>query len=352
MSNAPNAILAISSTDRYTKQLQGNANQPISDILRAQFFNDGPYSNDFSITAPNALINGYIEKIIVSQIQLQYYVPTIIPGRNDRFAFLVETATGSGAYTPYSADIPYGFWSPKDLASTLEVIMNAEVYGSPYATNFSVRYSQGSIGAVPQVGFTIILNDGGRRVAIDNPFRIQYTEFDTARLLKTYRTFGFDVTNIEPQTKQVSGFAPVLLYTPYIDIYSDALTNYQALKDTDSSTIRRKGLVSRVYLSGVGSPQVTTYNVISTVDEDGNLISQTTQSESLGSQPFTLTYDLNSPKVINWTPDTAVNSLDFQMRDCYGDLLFSVVPGNAPGVVGESFNTEFQMTLLCIEKDR
>jgi hypothetical protein len=64
-----------------------------------------------------------------------------------------------------------------------------------------------------------------------------------------------------------------------------------------------------------------------------------------------LTYDLNSPKVINWTPDTAVNSLDFQLRDCYGDLLFTRVP-LVGGGDGEVFNTEFQMTLLCIEDDR
>jgi hypothetical protein len=149
------------------------------------------------------------------------------------------------------------------------------------------------------------------------------------------KIFGFNSVNCNnPKFEQASYLAPVFLYTPYIDIISDALTNYQSLKDTDSSTIRRKGLLARVYLSGVGNPQLTTIGIL------GN---------ALGSEPFVLTYDMNSPKVINWTPDTAVNSLDFQLRDCYGDLLFTTLEKDNIFLASEVFNTEFQMTLLCIE---
>jgi hypothetical protein len=324
----------------------------VSDFLTAQFFNTGPFSNDFSITAPNALINGYIEKIIISQIQLQYYLPTIVPGGNDNFAFLVETAPGSNAFTPYSVILPYGFFSPAELAAMLQIFMNTAVYGNPSIENFQVFYGQGNIGAVTDIGFTAILNDNGKRWALDNPFRIQYTLTESQRLLKTNKVFGFNSANIAPQTTQFSYYAPVFLYTPYIDIYSDALTNYQALKDTDSSTIRRKGLIARIYLSGVGSPQMTAYDVTLTKALPNTILWKQTTSSALGSQPFVLTYDLNSPKVVNWTPDTAVNSLDFQLRDCYGDLLFTKVPTALPGQVGEVFNTEFQMTLLCIEGGR
>ena len=75
----PSAILAISSTDRYINYTnnsiigrtvtgdpiyQTNNNQPVNNSLEAQFFNRTPYSNDFQITAPNALINGYISVFI------------------------------------------------------------------------------------------------------------------------------------------------------------------------------------------------------------------------------------------------------------------------------------------------
>jgi hypothetical protein len=102
------------------------------------------------------------------------------------------------------------------------------------------------------------------------------------------------------------------------------LTNYQKIKDTNTSIIAPKGLVARLYFSGVGSPQTT-----------GSL-------SALGTAPFVMTADLNFPKVITWTPEQTVTSIDFQLRDCYGDLL----PGYEEG-----YSTEFQMTLLCTEGD-
>jgi len=340
-SSAPNAILAISSTDRYTSYTAGNANQPTSDTLIAQYEGLGPFSNNFSITAPNALINGYIEKIIISQIQLQYYLPTVIPGSNDTLLISVESSNGSGSFIQYTVSLPYGFYTPFELAALLEVYLNQDVYGVDEGF-FEVKYAQDQRANPPllsNVGFTITLTDDAKRFRIVPPTSLTVpANVSIETILKTYKLFGFTINNSIPNQEQYSWFAPVFLYTPYIDIYSDALTNYQRLKDTDSSTIRRKGLISRLYLSGVGSPQVTT-------DAD-------VYNGALGSEPFVLTYDLNSPKVINWSPDTAVNSLDFQLRDCYGDLLFTIVPTYQPGTSGEVFNTEFQMTLLCIEGER
>jgi len=364
----PSAILAISSTDRYINYtnttivgrkpngdpiFRTDNNQPTSNILESQYNNSGPYANDFSITAPTALINGYIDKIIISQIQLQYYLPTIIPGRNDLMSFYVETSSGSNVFTQYIVTLPYGFYSPSELATMLQIFMNIQVYGID-EVHFTVNYRQGNVGTVSNIGFTVS-SDNGRRFYFPNPGELN-PGLKTS-LLKTYKVFGFNINNSLPQTEQYSWFAPVFLYTPYIDIYSDALTNYQALKDTDSSTIRRKGLLARVYLSGVGNPQVTTQlrstkiNLTTSTNNvpgsvTGSII--TDEGNTLGAEPFVLTYDMNSPKVINWTPDTAVNSLDFQTRDCYGDLLFTIIPGSSPGS-GEVFNTEFQMTLLCVE---
>jgi hypothetical protein len=71
----------------------------------------------------------------------------------------------------------------------------------------------------------------------------------------------------------------------------------------------------------------------------------------LGSSPFTVVQDMNSPKVIRWNRDEAVNSLDFQLRDQYGDLIFF---SNFQNNQFEQtfYNTEFQMTVLCTEGER
>jgi hypothetical protein len=234
---------------------------------------------------------------------------------------------------------------------------------------FTVRYNLASTinGAViTSVGFEI-RNDENRRLVIPLPDdassegAVSGIPQDT--ILRAYKVFGFTAANTNPRLTQLSSTTPVFLYTPYIDIYSDNLTNYQRLKDTDSSTSRRKGLIARMYLSGVGNPQTSygkTKDQVYSVALDnsngetltGNFATAITDSDSLGSAPFFLTYDLNSPKVIKWTVDSAVNSLDFQMRDCYGDLVWTNSPAFiVPGYSGETFNTEFQMTLLCVEKD-
>jgi hypothetical protein len=343
MANAPNAILAISSTDRYITTVKGNANQPFSNVLLGEYLSQGPYANDFSITAPSALINGYIEKIIVSQIQLQYNVPTVIPYLNDTLPVYYESGIGTGLWLFKKVEFPYGFYTPQALAAIVETQLAFDI---PAMIPWTVGYF-GDTGL--DQGFKITTGSE-RRFYLGSPAQLRgfgdLTEPEITAALKTYRMFGYSQFNSEPSLFQLSWNTPQLLYTPFIDIYSDALTNYQALKDTDSSVSRRKGLVARLYLSGVGAPQVTNRSYID--QTTGNTV---LPSDSLGAYPFTLTFDLNSPKVINWTKDTAVNSLDFQVRDCYGDLLFSVVPPLSPGNPVEQWNSEFQITLLCIEGD-
>lgn len=364
MAGRPNAILAISSTDRYIKNtntgtaidpntgqtiIVTQANQPTSNFLETQFLGEPPYSNDFSITAPNALINGYIDRIVVSQIQLQYYLPTVIPGRNDTLFIFLEESPDSEIYDEYDISLPYGFYSPVELAAMLQVRLNADT-----GSTFTVTYSETSVGG-GYVGYNIRNTQNREFCFAGVEYLNDNYEANTVNIaLKTYRLFGMNTSNasddiISPgfkaQLLQGSSVAPVFLYTPYIDIYSDALTNYQNLKDADSSTSKRKGMLARIYLSGVGSPQFTTDSYI-----DPNTGATTTLSDSLGSKPFVLTYDLNSPKIIQWTDQSAINSLDFQMRDFYGDLLFVRTEEPVIGYAQEIYNTEFQMTLLCIEK--
>ena len=343
MAGQPNAILAISSTDRYITSSGGNVNQPISNMLEGEYKALGPYSNDFSIIAPNALMNGYIEKIIISQIQLQYNLPTVLPDLNDLLPVYYESSPGSSSFLFTSVEIPYGFYTPDALAAATAAILAVDV---PQLIPWTVIYF-GEIGL--DQGFTI-KTGSNRRFFFGSPAQIRVdgylSEAKIITALKTYKLFGFTKHNSQSSLFQLSFSSPQFLYTPYIDIYSDALTNYQKLKDTDSSTTKRKGLLARIYLSGVGGPQVTNRGII-----DQTTGETVAPSDALGSYPFVLTFDLNNPKIINWTPDVAVNSLDFQMRDSYGDLLFTNIPATLPGNDVEQWNTEFQMTLLCVEQE-
>tara|TARA_R110000868_G_scaffold153247_1_gene378613 strand:+ start:362 stop:1534 length:1173 start_codon:yes stop_codon:yes gene_type:complete len=292
--------------------------QPVANFLFGLFNNAKPYANDFTIQSPGALIYGYIKKIIVSQVQIQYNIPTINGELNDEFYFII----GAPTFDLYKITIPYGFYYPDELAAILQVTIratNSTTGGAPVA-NMNVTFDRLS-------GFAFSSATTLFRFLTPDELLTSgtITKLEAPLVYKTYRVLGITIGGTQAlDNVQVSNAYPNFLYTPYIDIYSDILTNYQKIKDTNTSVQKPKGLVARIYLSGVGDLQ------------------QTRIDTGLGCAAFVMTADLNTPKVIGWTPDVAVPSIDFQLRDCYGDLL----PGADYG-----FSTEFQMTLLCVEEE-
>lgn len=318
-----NSVTGVITIDQQTTGAQAVADPVLWEIVqKVGFYNnslerlyyDGkPYGNSFTIQSPGSLIYGYITKIVVAQVQLQYNVPTVNRGLND--TFYIDVAVGGR----YEINIDHGFYYPDELAAYLQVVIRAE--DPTHFAGLLVTFA-------PRDGFRFDNTASGNVISFPEP-EVVRQEFnlgagDVANLYKTLRMLGMTTANDIPAVFQVSHDYPNFLYSPYVDIFSDVLTNYQKVKDTDTSIIRPKGLLARVYLSGVGGPQ--TSGAVS----------------ALGTAPLVMTADLNFPKVIRWTPDQTVTSIDIQLRDCYGDLL----PGYEDG-----YSTEFQMTLLCTEGD-
>jgi hypothetical protein len=242
----------------------------------------------------------------------------VIKGKNDRFFVGIGTFP---SVTIHPVTIPYGYYDPTELAAALQTLINA--VPALASLNMVVVYD-------PKNGFrfnaSALFFFPDLNQIEDNPGE---TPQSLANALKAYRLLGMNYQNslgndLIGKLEQISQVFPNFLFTPYIDFYSDVLTNYQNVKDTNTSVAKPKGLIARVYLSG-----------------NGNLQSQSATT-ALGSEPFVVTADMNSPKIIRWTPDVAVPSIDFQLRDCYGDLI-PTTPTT------ESLSTEFQMTLLCVE---
>ena len=288
---------------------------PTQNALIGQYRNLPPYCNNFTISSPGALIYGYIDKIIISQIQIQYNIPTVCFGRNDTLVFEWNNNLNSQAIV-----IPFGFYTPDELAAAVQTLVTNAPTLAPLA--ITVTFNERN-------GFTFVSASTPTPTLFSFPspdvlLGLNYTTDEINRVLKTYKLFGinFENSEITNQSTQTSFEYPNFLYTPYIDIYSDILTNYQNIKDTNTSTAKPKGLIARVLLSGVGNPQYTTGTI------------------ALGSTPCVMTADLNSPKIIQWSRDIAVPSIDFQLRDCYGEF----IPGDV-----ERYPTEFQMTMLCVE---
>lgn len=290
---------------RYTVE---SSLSPINTGLYGAYNNILPYSYKFELFRPNALIYGYIQRLVISQLQLQYNIPTVALGRNDKFYIYINSPV---SYNPIT--IPYGFYTPQELAAVLDTLI------TPIIADISVTWDN-------RTGFNF--TSASTVFMFPPPDNIDplLSEQEKNVVYRAYRLLGMNqkanASVFPPLNTQISGDYPNFLYTPYIDFYSDVLSNYQTIKDTSTYTSTRKGLICRAYVSGVGAPV------------------ETGLQTALGSSSFVITLDLNSPKIIRWTPDVAPPSIDFQLRDCYDDF----IPG-----AEEGFETEWQMTLLCVE---
>lgn len=337
MAQAPNAILAINSLDRYppTAGLTSVDSANFYKIL-LPYIPTNSLSNNFQITSGGAIIYGYINKMIVSQIQFNYNVPTVIPNKNNVIiiSWLVESdpPTFPISYVQENVpiSIPYGFYTPEELVAVLTtIILQTDIVNT--APNFNVSYDQAGNVFVFNAGIGATM--GGFWFQIADDVILGQLEISPVLLARTYNMLGIGKQNTNPTAPSLvqRGVNAInFLYTPYVDIISEVLTKYQNVKDTDTSINKLNSIIARLYLTGVGIPQAV----------DGTPV---------GSKSFMIVQDMNSPKVIRWSPNEAVNSFDIQVRDQYGDLLFCQSP-EQDGIT--TYYSEFQMTLLCIESER
>jgi hypothetical protein len=398
MLHTPSAILAIASLDRYTQgQTQTGRNvlpsptpgsssyfwspqflrnsvsrsdsallnlfydgQPIPDPANPGQFIIIPIQpgNNFKLTSPNAFIYGYITRLIISQIQIEYRVPTIVPTNlvfptfpnianaperkgNDMLPILYYPGAGAGVL--YTIQVPYGFYTPGELGTMLTIQISTLI---PALSQMEVTYANAGQGSNPlnpgtpiqpgAIGYgnSFLFSTAGplnQYFAFPSINVLQAAGFTPSQIicvLKMYRLVGItsqiSVTSTAfTQNNEVQCASPNFLYTPYIDFCSSNLTKFQKVKDADTSVYNRTGLIARAYMSSVGNPQTTS------------------SITGLGCEPFMITTDLNSPKVVRWNRDETIYSLDFQLFDQYGDALYWT--NECP--------TEFQMTLLCQEDE-
>ena len=342
MQHNASSILAVSSLDRYTQGNSKNVSRTDTALINL-YSGTGQPGNNFELVSSGAYIYGYITRIAISQVQLDYRLPTVVPSNNvwpqfgnirnkpvvignDALVIFVDS-NPIGQQTQL-IPIPYGFYTPEELAAILTI----QVRTFRGLETMTVTYTQANVPAPAAQqgggnGFIFQVPDGDATFSFYSAPQLisRYSPNQVLSILKTYRMLGIeqDINRVFPPTFFYLTQAPNFLFTPYIDIVSNTLTKFQKVKDSDTTPYGRVGLVARVYLSGVGAPQPTS------------------ATYALGSQPFLMTADLNTPKVIRWNKDQTVYNLDFQLYDQYGDLLYW--SPNEP--------TEFQMTLLCMEED-
>jgi hypothetical protein len=335
--------MLVDSTDRYPNGYPTNQVNASGNLVPGV-----TSSSNWKLNNPNAALYGYFTRLAVTQVQLQYNLPTIVStdnqtsGKGNSVFYVSQNAkdpSGVPSATSSIVDISTisgGWYDYNTLATAIASALNN---ATPALTGtFTCEY-------LPQTGGFLIGN-------VTNDFYIlspddcanipggAATAAEVISIARCLNTLGLTSSSGFPLAAEVSGTAPSMLYTEYIDIVSRYLTKYQRAKDfTTLKNPTKTSILIRVFMT----PPNTTSRPVQTLTTDGSgVITVTTQSPF--AQPFTICVDPNQPKFMSWSPDEAIANFDLQLLDSLGiELPFSET------VAGYGSQCEYQLTLLASE---
>jgi hypothetical protein len=331
------AELHVSSLDRFNStptvtqtlmQLSADLSEPLGSYNYS--------ATDCVIQAPGrAMLYGYFNRIAITEMQLFLRVPTVITGVNDQFV-LSASLTGVSPYVSQTFTVPPGYYTPSLLAVALQTLIRANATNLTDASVFTVTAPTTpanipASGAI-QTGFNF--SSGNTDTLVFAPPPGGSTRATQLRIWKFYRLIGSNYLSFVGTpgfipTATIATFSPNFLPTDYIDVVSKALTNYKDVKDSNSNEQAPQGVLARIYLTDNAVNAASTTNSYS----DPNAV---------GGAPFSFTKKWSNPNWSLWSPNEAVNQLDFKLLDMWGEPIYWT---NTKACA----NTEWQITLVASE---
>jgi len=250
--------------------------------------------NSVYINKQQNLMNGYITRIALTEINIPWNIPNV----NDRNNFFCFTL-----YSTFNvvkcARLTNGFYTPDELATALETAMNAEVATVP--------------GANAEYDFTVTYNEDNANFTISNDlvpnsyWSIEPTQGGQEDDLTTMMGFGAIPATVSDEYLSITGGYASMLYTPYFDIVSKQLTKKQNINDNSTSIVTGTSLLARIYITSDG------------------IVTRPTgpdQDKILGCRPFTIHKEFQNPKQIYWDTKEFISIVDLQLVDYKGQILY------------------------------
>jgi len=278
-----NGNLVISSKDRFGGTFANPQSQPY---------------NNFTIQKGFPLQQGQIMNIKLSEVLFPYAIPNVNE-YNNTFG-ISNDPTG---FVSVQIIVPTGFYTGATLVSTINPLISTALSATnvpilSYNANTNV-FTFTQSGAGHPVSIFPILNAGSGPVfSTASPV--------TSPSILSMMGFNFAMQNYTvPAAVLVSGPAS-LVYTQYIDICSDVLTQYQNLPDASTGTPNLQHVICRLYIAN----ETSTTNV----DASGNPLFP-------GMVPFVMHRQFKNPKVMKWNNQNSVDRIDIQLFDDAGRAL-------------------------------
>ena len=361
--NPATQYLVISSKDRNQTSSTGN-------YVRQPW-------NQFRLQRPQALMQTYATRMLVSEINFPWCV-TNVNVLNNKFWILAPSDAPGSPVTLFEVELFPGYYTANGgNVTSISEALNVLLFDLPGAADFgSVTPLLGGTGQIefpPTVG----INDDNSitwtaETGVATAFNLYFYNPNTisggtAPPEVSYYTqasllllMGMEYQQVNGSTiivtgQSLSGNPTTLQYTQYIDIVSDKLHQYTTNRDGNSDNFFSRNLLCRLYISDESSNIVQA--VQSSVTSPGGAAPITTTSTPVQfipgvNGPFIIHRQFKNPKSVMWNKEASVDWLDIAIYDEFGNLVplgSTVTKSAANKVPANPTYPDFQITLLASE---
>jgi len=280
-------------------------NAPI--VLNVRDRTGGQYNNALFNASNQNIIQGQIHSVSVSEINFPYDIPNVQAGYN---TFTLTPAIGN----PLTIAIGTGFYTGLELEAAInaEITAAGAALGPPilpanlptvtYNATDNIFTWNAAASNVPNTVYFIsspvtLPFTGGGAVG---PGQVGKDLFSIMGFQSSQN--GDNFVDSDPVQQNLSftaaGSAP-LTFTQYIDICSPQLCKFQYFRDGSTTNLaRRSDVICRLFISNNISIQ-----------------------EANGQRPFIINRQYYNERVMRWSSDNSVGTLDIQLYDDVGQPL-------------------------------
>jgi hypothetical protein len=258
-----------------------------------------------------SLAYGYFSRVALTQMFLNFEVTTVVAFINDRLLIqwgLSPTGTPVGTAEIL---IPEGRYTATTMAAILQSQIRAAdvLLGAATVTPPTASYNGFSFVAGGSTFMCFIFGASG----VLEQRQAQYGR--TARMCGIGRNL-FGYANLSPGVdfqagppvmwSGAGGGPPNLIYTDYVDIVSQKLTNYKVAKDANSSIASPTGVIGRIWL---------TEGTVMVPPADNAVPNAPV---NIGAGQFSLVKTWTHPNWCQWSPNQTLDSIDITLLDMFG----------------------------------
>lgn len=265
--------------------------------------------NNFVIQKRQTFMSGFFHRVGLTEIRFPFSTPNINI-RNNKIDISANGVT-------VAVDLPWGFYTPTELAAELETRLTALIA----AVTWTVTYNEESM------TFTIT-GDANFTIA---PHDFTNTAASLGNRLQTRKGLYYMMNWADTSTAALTFTSlamPQMQYTSYVDICSRNLTQFQQSKDSSSRENQAPGLLCRLYLNNFTNENLG----------DGDTSAKLAWPGCRGQMVHRL---FPAPKMSAWQPGSFVDQIDIVLLDDVGNPLLYPDPINT--------TNDFQITLLLSE---